>query len=64
MMTIEQMIDHLANLGQIHGLDAPVKVWNLGDSIDSLDVRDIAGVFTGWDERTQRQIATLRLEQP
>jgi hypothetical protein len=63
-MSIESLIDHLANLGQIHGLDAPVKVWNIGEKIEPLDVREIAGAFSGWDERAGKHVATLRLENP
>jgi hypothetical protein len=63
-MTIERLINELANLGQIHGLDAPVKVWNIGEAIQPLETRKVAGAFTGWDERERKHVATLRLEQP
>ena len=32
-LTIEQLIDQLANLGQVVGLDAKVEAWNINEAM-------------------------------
>lgn len=63
-MTIEQLIDQLADLGQKIGLKSEVRAWNLTEQqspLLPLDVRDVGGVSAGWDKRSDKPIATLRL---
>lgn len=63
-MTIEQLIDQLADLGQKIGLKSEVRAWNLTEQqspLLPLDVRDVGGVSAGWDKRSGKPIATLRL---
>ena len=60
-LTIEQLIDQLANLGQVVGLDAKVEAWNINDAIPPLATRGISGVSAVWDKATNKANATLRL---
>lgn len=61
-MTISDLINELSNLIQIHGPDAPARIWNTNqDAIQPLEARGIAGVTSGWCVVAQRQIATLRI---
>lgn len=61
-MTIADLINELSNLIEIHGPDAPARVWNTNqDAIQALEARGIAGVSSGWCVVNQRQIATLRI---
>ena len=60
-LTIAQLIDELANLGQVVGLDAKVEAWNINDAIPPLATRGISGVSAGWDKAANKANATLRL---
>ena len=60
-LTIEQLIDQLANLGQVVGLDAKVEAWNIHDAMQPLETRGISGVSAGWDRTSNKPNATLRL---
>lgn len=60
-LTIEQLIDQLANLGQVVGLDAKVEAWNINEAMQPLETRGISGVSAGWDRTANKANATLRL---
>lgn len=60
-LTIEQLIDQLANLGQAVGLDAKVEAWNIHAAMQPLETRSISGVSAGWDKAANKTNATLRL---
>lgn len=60
-LSIAQLIDELANLGQVVGLDAKVEAWNINDAIPPLATRCISGVSAGWDKAANKPNATLRL---
>ena len=60
-LTIEQLIDQLANLGQVVGLDAKVEAWNINEAMQPLETRGISGVSAGWDKAANKANATLRL---
>lgn len=60
-LTIEQLIDQLANLGQVVGLDAKVEAWNITEAMQPLETRGISGVSAVWDKATNKANATLRL---
>lgn len=61
-MTISQIIDQLADLGQTIGLDANVKGWNVSEHpLEPLGVRSVVDVSAGWDSNTKAPIATLRM---
>ena len=63
-MTIEQLIDQLASLGQKIGHKSEVRAWNLTEQqapLMPLDVRSIEGVSAGWDKHANQPVATLRL---
>jgi hypothetical protein len=61
LLTIEQLIDQLANLGQVVGLDAKVEAWNIHEAMQPLETRGISGVSAGWDKVANKANATLRL---
>lgn len=61
-MTISDLINELSNLIQVHGPDAPVRVWNTSkDNVQPLEARGISGVSSGWCPQSNRQTATLRI---
>lgn len=63
-LTITDLINELSNLIQIHGPDAPVRVWNTSkDAVQPLEVRSISGISSGWCPNSHRQTATLRLAE-
>lgn len=64
-MTIEDLISRLADLGQKIGHKSEVRAWNLTEQqspLLPLDVREVEGVSAGWDKRSDKPIATIRLK--
>jgi len=63
-MTIADLINELSNLIQVHGPDAPARIWNTSkDAIQPLESRGISGVSSGWCPQSNRQTATLRIAE-
>ena len=63
-MTINDLINELSTLIQLHGPDAPVRVWNTSkDAIQPLEARGISGVSSGWCPTANKQTATLRIAE-
>lgn len=63
-MTIEQLINELATLGQAIGHDAEVRTWNLREHEnpnEPLGIRAVSGVSAGWDQRDHVPVATIKL---